>query len=166
MKFYITLSILLSVQISFGQNDYINYSLKCFQARKLAYENKIDSALLLYNQAFKLVDYIHIKNLNYANKFATKIKNDSLLVFCKSRIEDYSKGNNINTKYISIIDSLSIEDQRVRRDNYAEAKYVYYESINDSTLNKESTKFIEAKKLMMEWWAVDSTNMKSSMYTQ
>ncbi len=45
---------------SFGQNDYINYHLKTYQARKLAYEQKLDSALLLYKQAFELVDYIHI----------------------------------------------------------------------------------------------------------
>ncbi|PCI94491.1 MAG: hypothetical protein COB15_13930 [Flavobacteriales bacterium] len=157
---FLILGLIFSL-FSFGQNDYINYNLKSFQARKLNYENKLDSAVLLYQQAFNLVDYVHIENLRAGQKLAEKIKNDSLLAFCKNRIEDYSKDNNINTKYRSIIDSLSIEDQRVRRDNYGEAKYVYYESINDSTSNKESADFIKAKELMMEWWAVDSINMNT-----
>jgi len=44
-----------------------------------------------------LVNYIHIENLKAGQKLAEKVKNDSLLVFSKNRIADYSKDNNINT---------------------------------------------------------------------
>jgi len=144
--------------ISFGQNDYIAYNLKVFQARKLNYDNKLDSAVLLYQQAFNLVDYVHIENLISARKLAEKVKDNSLLVFCKKRIEEYSIGNNFNTKYSSTIDSLSEEDQRVRRDN-SYAKYLYDEYIKDTTLNRQTSEFLDARKLMLEWWQVDSTNV-------
>lgn len=50
----LTICLIISL-FSFGQNDYIDYHLKTYQARKLAYEQKLDSALILYKQALATI---------------------------------------------------------------------------------------------------------------
>lgn len=156
---FLTLSLVLSL-LSFGQNDYINYNLKSFQARKLTYEEKLDSALILYKQSFELVDYIHIKNLKAAQKIAKKLKDKSFYKFTSDKINQINKGSSINNEYRLIIDSLSREDQRVRGNKYSDAQQVYYKYIKDSLSNKEADEFIKAQKLMTEWWRVDSMNIQ------
>lgn len=155
----LTICLIISL-FSFGQNDYINYHLKTYQARKLAYEQKLDSALLLYKQAFKLVDYIHIKNLKAANKIAKKLKDKSFDKFTSDKIKSFNNEDNINKNYQKIIDSIAIEDQRVRDDKYYQAKQVYYKYIKDSLSNKTIDEFVQAQKLMSEWFHVDSMNIK------
>lgn len=145
---------------SFGQNDYINYNLKSFQARKLTYEKKLDSALILYKQSFELVDYVHIKNLKAAQKIAKKLKDKSFYKFTTDKINHFYKERNLNDNYRMIIDSLSSEDQRVRGNEYSDAQQVYYKYIKDSLSNKEADEFIKAQKLMTEWWHVDSMNIQ------
>lgn len=145
---------------SFGQNDYINYHLKSYQARKLAYEKKLDSALVLYKQAFELVDYIHINNLKAANKIAKKLKDKSFDKFTSDKIKSFNNEDNINKNYQKIIDSIAIEDQRVRNNKYYQAKQVYYKYIKDSLSNKTTDEFVQAQKLMFEWFHVDSMNVQ------
>lgn len=155
----LTICLIISL-FSFGQNDYINYHLKTYQARKLAYEQKLDSALLLYKQAFKLVDYIHIKNLKAANKIAIKLKDKSFDKFTSDKIKSFNNEDDFNNNYQKIIDSIFIEDQNVRDDEHYRARQVYYEYKSDSLSNKTTDEFIQAQKLMNEWFHVDSMNIK------
>jgi hypothetical protein len=158
-SFFLILGLIFSL-FSFGQNDYINYNLKSFQARKLTYEKNLDSALILYKQSFELVDYIHIKNLKAAQKIAEKLKDESFYDFTTNKITQLHKGDNINNQYRLIIDSLSSEDQRVRDSKHSNAQQVYYEYVKDSLSNKDADEFIKAQKLMTEWWRVDSINIQ------
>lgn len=155
----LTICLIISL-FSFGQNDYINYHLKTYQARKLAYEQKLDSALLLYKQAFKLVDYIHIKNLKAANKIAIKLKDKSFDKFTSDKIKSFNNEDDFNNNYQKIIDSIFIEDQNVRGDEQYRARQVYYEYKFDSLSNKTADEFVKAQKLMNEWFHVDSMNIK------
>jgi hypothetical protein len=84
MKTILSLSLLICFLTSSSQNDYINYNLKVYEARKLAYENKLDNALDKYKEAFALVDYIHIETLEKAKKVAIELKNDSMIAFIDS----------------------------------------------------------------------------------
>src|SRR5690606_21206420 len=85
MKNTLTLILMLFCFIANSQNDYINYYLNVYEARKLAYENKPDSALAKYREAFNLVDYIHIETLDKAKKVAIELKNDSMIAFIDSQ---------------------------------------------------------------------------------
>lgn len=161
IKSILILKICLVISLfSFGQNDYINYHLKTYQARKLAYEKKLDSALILYKQAFNLVNYIHLNNLKTANKIAKKVKDKSFDKFTSDKIKNYNTQSNFNNNYQKIIDSIAIEDQKVRGDKYGRARQVYYEYKSDSLSNKTADEFIQAQKLMNEWFHVDSMNIK------
>lgn len=155
----LTICLIISL-FSFGQNDYIDYHLKTYQARKLAYEQKLDSALILYKQAFNLVNYIHLNNLKTANKIAKKVKDKSFDKFTSDKIKNYNTQSNFNNNYQKIIDSIAVEDQKVRGDKYDRARQVYYEYKSDSLSNKTTDDFIQAQKLMNEWFHVDSMNIK------
>lgn len=147
------------IRHSFAQNDYINYHLAIDYAKKMTYENKPDSAIIYYKYAFSLVDYIYTNDLNKAQKLAKKTGDDSLVTFTQNKMDSYYKPDIYNSEYKRLVDSLSIEDQRIRGGKYTDAFAVYNEYINDSTSNKNDRKFIEAKVLCCEHWAVDSTNI-------
>jgi hypothetical protein len=144
---------------TFGQNDYINYHLKVYQARKFKFECKPDSAVLLFKEAFRLVDFIDFETGACAWELADEIKDDSLKLFLNNWLKDYEKGDKINKAYQQIIDSLSIEDQRIREMKYPEALGIYTKYLKDSTLDRKSDEFIEACRLTMEWRKVDSSNI-------
>ncbi|PIQ15186.1 MAG: hypothetical protein COW67_09795 [Flavobacteriales bacterium CG18_big_fil_WC_8_21_14_2_50_32_9] len=161
IKSILILKVCLTISLfSFGQNDYINYHLKSFQARKLAYEQKLDSALVFYKQAFELVDYIHIKNLKAANKIAKKLKDKPFYKITSDKIKSFNNQSNFNNNYRKIIDSIAVEDQIVRSNKYYQAQQVYYKYMKDSLSNKTIDEFVQSQKLMTEWFHVDSMNIE------
>lgn len=111
-------------------------------------------------QAFNLVNYIHLNNLKTANKIAKKVKDKSFDKFTSDKIKNYNTQSNFNNNYQKIIDSIAVEDQKVRGDKYDRARQVYYEYKSDSLSNKTTDEFIQAQKLMNEWFHVDSMNIK------
>ena len=79
-----------------AQNDYKNYNLNCYAARKLAFHNQLDSAIIMYKQAFDIVDFIHIENLLNAYDVALKVGDDSLSNFTSRLIADRMKKKGLN----------------------------------------------------------------------
>lgn len=142
-----------------AQNDYINYHLDIYKARKFNYENKLDSALILYQRAFSLVDYIHIDNLEKAQKFASKLKNDSFEIFVSSKIDSYFlTDSTINLEYKNLIDSLYYEDQKVRNGIHSNAQKTLYNSKKKNS-KISAQQILEAENLMKEWHIIDSINV-------
>jgi hypothetical protein len=158
MKTILSLSLLICFLTSSSQNDYINYNLKVYEARKLAYENKLDNALDKYKEAFALVDYIHIETLEKAKKVAIELKNDSMIAFIDS--EQIKYNNKVVDSSIKIlIDSIKNEDSNTRDKKYIQAQLTYWKYNEDENSNKNSSEYQQAKKLFDEWHNVDSTNI-------
>lgn len=99
-----------------AQNNYKQFYLEIYNARKQAFENKKDSAVYTYFKTFNLVDYIPIKILSDAYNLAEQQKNDSLLNHCSQRIDSYFQSERLTHNFIPILDSLFNIDQKIRFD--------------------------------------------------
>ena len=158
MKTILSLSFLICTLTGSSQNDYINYNLKVYEARKLAYENKLNDAIQKYQEAFALVDYIHIETLEKAKKVALELKNDSMIAFIDA---EQAKYNNIkvDSNIKNLIDSIKNEDSTIRDKEHRQAQSTYWKYNEDENSNKNSSEYQQAKKLFDEWHTVDSTNI-------
>ena len=146
--------IILLYFASYGQNDYVNYHLKCYHARKMKYEGKLDSAILDYKVAFKLVDYVHLSVISDVQSLLEIKSDDSLKKYNFAKIALYKPSHELD----NVLDSLKNEDQRIRGDVLMAARNTYLKYKNDSLSDKSKEEFIQSEKLMKEWWHVDSSN--------
>ena len=93
-KLFILLSGLLFSGVVLSQNDYIRYY-QLINKVQQNQEKKLNDSLTFYlKQAFELVDYIHIKNLELGKRIARNQKDLELLIFCKDEIRK-SKENQL-----------------------------------------------------------------------
>lgn len=140
-----------------GQNNYIDYHLKVYEARKLYYNKQFSKAAQKYIEAFNLVDYIHVSNLLDAQEVAGEAKNDSL----KSMVENNFKlyNSSINLNYRQIVDSLFINDQKVRTEKYVKASLLHYRCMNDSTYDASNDEHKDARLKVRQMNNADSVNI-------
>ncbi len=157
-KLFILLSGLLFSGVVLSQNDYIRYY-QLINKVQQNQEKKLNDSLTFYlKQAFELVDYIHIKNLELGKRIARNQKDLELLNFCKDEIRKSKENINLNLK--AQLDSVGKEDQRVRSKKYYNAQNYYRKCLFDSTFNYKEKKRSRSKQLMEEWWRVDSSNVE------
>ena len=155
--FIVLLILIFSAKVN-AQNDYIQYYQLVTKVNQHAEKKKYDSLNVYLKQAFNLVDYVHIENLKLGKRIAKKNKDSELLAFCKEKLK---KSNvDINQPLKEKLDSICNEDQRIRGNKYYNAKIYYQKCLFDSSFIITEKKRLESKKLMEEWWRVDSSNIE------
>jgi len=117
-------------------------------------KGEIDSAIILYEQSFKKMKYVHSKFLNSIIELG-KIKNDTSLIDKYESIKNEQK-NSINQELVKKIDSISFLDQKIRKGKYARASKKSFKCKNRDTTCK---KCLKSFKLMKEIYRVDSSNI-------
>jgi len=160
MKFKVFIGLLILIFSSrvYSQNDYISYYQLIMKVNQKIDKKQYDSLHVFLKQAFNLVDYVHIENLKLGKRIARKNKDLELLSFCNKGLK--KSKNNINPILKAKLDSVGNEDQRIRGNKYYKAKKYYQKSLFDTTFKYDEKKRLEAKKLMEEWWRVDSSNVE------
>ena len=162
IKFRTILSVLLFLSISIksysqGFNSFYFNMNKVVQFEK---EEKIDSAIITFENSFKYIGYVHEI---YFNKIIDlyKIKRDKQKVLYYKNIL-LKKKSNVNNKLVFKIDSIYRLDQIVRRKslNRFQIKKIG-EIINDSTIFFRYNKYnkVELSKKILRY--IDSTNIET-----
>jgi hypothetical protein len=140
-----------------AQNDYISYYHLCRKAEKFYKEKKLDSASVAFQQAFNKVDYVHNDYLRTAAMVEKKKGNSEKAKQYLNLIDKHN--NSINSVLKRQIDSLGVEDQRVRTNKYYKAIEYFNKCKYDSTLKCDQKKLFKSKSIMMDWWETDSLNI-------
>jgi hypothetical protein len=155
-KILLVFSLLISFNL-YSQN--INkYYLQLSKASSLVKQDKIDSAIVVYESAFKQVDYIHTRYLKRVLSLAKIKKDEKKVAFYSEKINKQLKGT--NQQLIRIMDSLILEDQIFRDNKHWKSKVYYNKCLIDSTCNHTSKKFTKAKLLNEEWDNKDNSNIQ------
>jgi hypothetical protein len=141
----------------FSQSNYFEYYKLVRKAKVLEIDNKHDSALIFFENAFKLVDFVHEENLKIAIKTAKKLKKNDLQLQYTSQLQLQKK--NIDRSYVDAINKIIKLDQSVRNSKYEKAKHIYYNCMQDTGCNKNQKEFLKAKIMMNHWWYVDSISI-------
>ena len=157
MKGNFLILLLLISTIIYSQNNYIEYYNLINKAKQLDKNKKVDSSLIVIKEAFKLVDYIHVDNLDFAKKISKKNKDKKFLDFCRKKLNDEKKL--INKTLKGKVDSLGKQDQNIRDRKHTKARDYYYKCKNDSTFDCNNKKFKKSEKILKEWWLTDSLNV-------
>lgn len=161
IKIAITISIifLLNIKITAqNSNNYIEYynlinDAEIFYAQKL-----YDSCFLSYQKAFAKVDYIHNANLRNAADVCKKLGQKEQSKIYLEMIKSHERSINLSHK--NYLDSLQMEDQRIRSAKFIKARNYYIRSMRDSTFVPKEKTLAKSKTLMLEWWATDSSNVE------
>lgn len=155
-KVVFTFSLLISFNL-YSQN-YNNYYSQLSKANTLTKQNKIDSAIIVYESAFKEINYVHTRFLKRVLRLAKTQKDEKRIVTYSNRITKQLKGT--SQKLVAIIDSLLIGDQVFRDNRHYRAKRYYTKCNSDSSCLKTSKKFQKAKLLNNEWDVKDKSNIQ------
>ncbi|PCI96531.1 MAG: hypothetical protein COB15_09775 [Flavobacteriales bacterium] len=126
-------------------------------AIELTNENKIDSAIIIYESAFDKINYVHTKFLEKVVKLAKLNKDQERVSRYEKQIKKQIKGT--NPELIKILDSLDVEDQKVRSEKFSRAYSYYLKCNKDVSCYKKSKKYIRSKLLVDRWSKVDSLNI-------
>lgn len=137
-----------------SQNNYFEYYKLVRKAKVLEIDNKYDSALVVFKNAFKLVDFVHEKNLKAAIKVAKKLKKKDLELQYTDQLKLQKK--NIDQSYVDAINKIIKLDQSVRDAKHEKIKLIYFNCVADTGCNKNQKEFMNAKVTMNHWWHVDS----------
>jgi len=160
MKIYnytLTIILLLAFSLEIKAQDMNSFYFEANVANNLAKVGKIDSAIAIYENAFKKIDYVHITYLKKLVKLA-KLNKD------KERINRYEKQiktqfNGTNSMLATIVDSLIDVDQGFRtKKSYKKLNY-YYKCMKDSFFSMDDDKFIVAKEYHEQMLRTDSSNI-------
>jgi hypothetical protein len=127
-------------------------------ARKLARDGKTDSAITTYENAFKKVDYVPTKYLRKLIELAKLNKDKDRVILYKRQIKTQLKG--INRELIKVLDSLVLEDQKVRKDKLFKSVGYSIKCNQDPNCSKNSKRYIQSKLLLKNWSRVDSSNIQ------
>jgi len=154
-KFLFSIFIAFSFLLS-GQ-DINTFYFEMNEGRKLAVVGKIDSAITAYEEGFKKLEYVQTIYLQKVLQLA-KLNNDL------ERIEKYSnkiakQSRGTNPYLIEIVDSLSKEDQKIRKHKfYRKAKYAAKWDRKQKGVNN-SKRYKKSKKLLNYIEKTDSSNI-------
>jgi len=138
----------------FSQSPYFEYYKLVRKAKVSELDGKHDSALICFESAFKIVDFVHEENLKYAIKVAKKLKRNDLQAKYINQLQLQKKNTDIS--YIDAVNGIFKLDQSVRNSKYEKAKEIYYKCIGDTGCDKNQKDFLKAKVMMNHWWHIDS----------
>ncbi len=160
-KLIIILFIFLSSSLSFSQElqNISDHYYQLYQGQVLLEKGEADSACIIFEKAFKNVDYIHsrilIKKIIPAAKVA---RNKVLIKKYKLSLKNQKKCPKENIQILHLIDSIFKLDQKVRGKKYFKAQK-FIQDHKDNPLVNKSKKYLKSKKLNEFHIAVDSLNI-------
>ena len=96
------------------------------------YESKLDSAVIGYKEAFKLVDYVHFSILSYVKILLENKSDDCLKKFYIEKLDLCKPSSELD----NVLDSLKKEDQRIRGDLLMAARNTYLKSLPSESFPK------------------------------
>lgn len=150
--------LLLTLSIEIKTQNINEFYFEVNTARKLAHDGKTDSAITTYENAFKKVDYVPTKYLLKLIELAKLNKDKDRVILHKRKIRTQLKG--INRELIKILDSLVLEDQKVRKDKIFKSPSYSIKCNQDPNCSKNSKRYIRSKLLLDNWSRVDSSNVQ------
>lgn len=156
-KLILNVLFLIICQQTLIAQDHKNFYFKIYEADKLYEKDDFYGALIKYEAASEMVDFIPSRMLDKFLKVANKAKNKVLKEKYQALIR---KQNTCPIESIEIgskIDSLFVEDQRVRTQNSKLIDYYWKNLDNKSVMN--SSKFLNGKKAIEDWGETDSLNI-------
>lgn len=157
LKSRILFLLVLTICGTIKAQDYQHFYLQINSANTLAQKGQIDSAITIYENAFKKVDYVHTRILTKVLKLAKLNKDQVRIDKYNNQIETQLKGK--NPKLIAVIDSLVDEDQRIRDNKHSRAANYWFKCLHNEQCNTESKKFLKAEKLRNDFQSTDSLNI-------
>ena len=143
---------------SLNAQDYKTYYYELYQANRLYNQGNYSEALLRYEAASQMVNFVETPHLKKFLKAAKKTKNQSLQKKYESLIERQKKTPAEYAHLGPQLDRLIAEDQRVRTKKQKLIKYYWKNIDNKSVMN--SSKFLKAKKAEEDWCRTDSLNIQ------
>jgi len=162
MKYIIiifTTLVLNHLGISQDLKSVSDYYYQLYQGKQLLENGKPDSACIVFENAFKKVDYIQSYTIKRTVlKAAIESKNKNLVKKYRKVIKDKKKCPPKNMHILKIVDSLSKLDQKVRSNKIFKARQYYVKNVNDTLINT-SKKFIKSKALYDNHVSIDSSNI-------
>jgi len=126
------------------------------RASKLAQNGKTDSAITIYENAFKKVNYVQIRYLNKVLELAKLNEDKERVKIYSQQIKKQSEGTNSQLK--AIIDSLIIVDQKIRTGKSAIKSRYAAKCDYKQNCNKKSKKYKKSKIALENWVKTDSLN--------
>lgn len=137
--------------------DYHQFYLQIHNAITVAQNDKADSSIAVYENAFEKVDYVNTRILKKVLKLAKINKDQVRIDIYTKQIETQLKGT--NPKLIAVIDSLNNEDQRVRNSKYSRATNYCFKCSHNEKCSTKSARFLKSEKLRNDWRRTDSLNI-------
>jgi len=154
-KILIVLSIIATTHLNAQNINSFYYEISI--ADNLAKSGEVDKAIITYENAFKMVDYVRIRYLNKVLKLAKENNDVERVLNYSERIKNQQKGN--NPQLIAVIDSLIQEDQKVRT-NRSSKRWRYMAKCDaNPNCSKSSKKYIKSKLAADNWKRTDSLNI-------
>jgi hypothetical protein len=155
----VTIFIFTLIPITVKAQDYTDYYYKLHQADLVAKSGALDSALAMYEDAFKDVDYVLSRILlKKAIPLAKAAKDKTLVKKYKNLYNSQEKCPQENIYILQLLDSIMALDQKVRAPKYLNAQQYVFKYKDDSAINK-TEKFLESKRLYDHSAFVDSSNI-------
>ena len=149
---------LFSCCTSLNAQDYKRFYSEVNEGKSLYAQGSYSEALLRYEAASQIVDFVQTPFLQKFLKAARKAKNKTLEQKYKRLIETQKKTPAEYAHLGPKLDSLLAEDQRVRKKKQRLIKY-YWKNVDNSSV-WHSPKFMKAKKAQEEWSRTDSLNIQ------
>jgi hypothetical protein len=149
-----------------AQQDFAAYHLRCHKAARLADAGKPDSALMLYAEAFQLVDTPRATELHAARqtclRFRKQAPDQSAEYDFQSAVYErcaQEQDKAVDRRYAAYIHRLGREDQRVRGKKYSRAAEILEACNLDPGCRRKTAGMRRATRRMRELRATDSTNI-------
>ena len=143
---------------SLDAQDYKRFYSEVNKGFSLHEQGNYSEALMRYESASQMVDFVQTPFLQKFLKAAKKAKNKTLEENYKRLIETQRKTPAEYAHLGPKLDSLLAEDQRVRKRKQRLIKY-YWKNV-DNTSVWHSPKFLKAKNAQEEWSRTDSLNIQ------
>ena len=159
MKIKIILTIISTclLYLTQGQNQFHDFYRLTRMAKRCDLQNKPDSSLLLYQNAFSKVDYILEVYLTSAIKLSKKLKQKELYKDFSAKLK--TQRSHINKEYTKEIDLIGKADQAVRTTKNMNIRDKYYKCLKDTTCKAEELN--KLKRALSIWWRADSNNINN-----
>jgi len=153
----ITVLIILSSNVHAQELNEANKIL--IAAKQLSNDGYIDSAITTYELAFKQIEYVHSKHIYQIIELAKQRKDRDRIKKYKKQLKEKKKCN--NTRLKAKIDSISEWDRMIRMGVFARHIGYYNEYNQDTLCDKNSIKYLEAKKYYDSAMVIDANNQQA-----
>lgn len=155
IKIIFTITLTCLIYLMQGQNNYHDFYRLTRMAKKCDLQNKPDSSLLLYKNAFSKVNYVKEVYLTSAIKLSKKLKQKELYKDLSTKLK--TQRSLVDKEYAKEINAIGKADQAVRTKKNMNLRDKYYKCLNDTTC--KATEREKLKSDLSKWWVIDSINI-------